>query len=176
MSMLILSSVRSVSAEYKKLSDFGQTLYKLAEEYVQNNSTTSSQDVVNYLNSDATKTVFSDALNSGYPKDKVLFEAYQASFGVNPQVEAIVNGLHDVIKSHNTLTDALYYSSWANVGVTGTMMLGLIRWVYVYVRFDKPVLRWIRSQRSNNSLRFTTGGTNTNTHDPNAPLVPEPWW
>lgn len=172
----------SVQAEYKRLTDYDDILYSLINEYVTTNSTNSSADVVTYINSSATDTVFSDAKNAGYSRKQLIFAVYQSSFGVANPNKVIIDALHDVNAKENMMSDAVLYGSFANMGITFLSLMGLARFFWLYFRTDRKVLNYYRQ----NAHRYQTGnGTNTNINtgsassiatNPSSPLVPEPWF
>lgn len=181
--LLFLFVFISVRADYKKLEAYGETLYNLIAEFVQTNSTSNPENVLNYINSDDTKTVFTDAATSTYSRKQVLFSAYQTSFSVGTPVKVIINGLHDALKQSDQVDQAVFYSVWTNLGTTGVLLIGLTRWIYVYVRFDKPVINWVRNQHASGRLEIRTNVTGTNTNNTTdttplvyPPVVPDPFF
>lgn len=177
--LTLLLGATSVQADYDKLESYGDTLCNLIIEYVKTNAAASSSDVVNFVNSVSAQTVFIDGQTSGYSRDQVLFEAYQVSFTINPQVEIIIAGLHDAMVSSlqqkQKFTDAAQYGAFANMGLTAATLLGLSRFAWIYFRVDRRVIDHYRQ----NSHRYTIGNGPSlfNTVNPNinTPLVvPEP--
>jgi hypothetical protein len=179
--LLIPSISVATGSEYKRLTDYSDTLYGLIYDYISTNSTGSRQDVAMFINSPATNTVFSDAQRSGYSRQKLLFESYQNAFGTKNPNDAIIGGLHDVLEKENAMNNAVVYGSFANMGVTATMLLFLARQAYVYFRFDRPTLNFYRTH-DHAYLRTTTGslyaplgsGSNSSSIATSNPLIPEP--
>ena len=143
--VLCMFLTNSLRGEYKKIDAFGDTLCNLIMEYIKNNSASTSQDIINFVNSDATATVFSDAKNSGYERDKVLYQAYQASFSIESVPEYMIDGLHDVLKTEEIKKNIIYYSMLTNMGATLAIIMALLRHFYVYMRFDRPALNFYKS-------------------------------
>lgn len=170
--MLILSSISSVRAEYKKLSAFSDTFYNLITEYVHTNSTSSSSDVINFINSTSTTTVFSDAKNSGYSRYQLLFETYQSSFTYSNNNQAITQALHDAVEKENKMNQAVFYATWSCVGWSGVSLIYMVRSTYRYLKRDNPLLtfyekndqRWL--QASMTAATALRGGNPFGTNNP----------
>lgn len=151
-------------SDYKTLHQHGTILYNLIHDYVETNSTQSAQDVTTYINSSATDAVFSDALVSGYSRDKIVFEAYQQSFVTGTSSDVIINGLHDAVTKNETINKAVFYGTFATMGATSLVIMGVARMAWVYFRFDRPALNFFKTHDQ--------GYLQTR----NNPSVPEPWW
>lgn len=166
--LFLILSFSIFAVEYRTLQQHGETLRNLLAQYVTDNNSQSSTDVLGYLNSQATKTIFTDALASGYSKEKVVFEAYQQSFANDKPIDIIITALHDEVQKSNQINNALSITSWAAGGVSLVSILYMIRSVYFFVRYEKPVMEYV--SRSQPYVQFRRG-------DPvsvNTPLVPEP--
>ena len=177
MVLMALWSSMLLGAEYKKLQAYADTLYNLLAEYVQTNSTSSATDVLTYLNSNATATVFSDAKNSGYSRKQVILEAYQESFIVGMPNQAIIGGLHDALARENAVDAAFWYSAWTSMGLLVPTIGVLIRNTYIYYRHDHKVIEHYRS----NAHRYSTGGSTSHIGTNSSlttisPLIPEPFF
>src|SRR5580692_3270896 len=125
------------SAGLDKLETYGTTLFTVVSDFVKQNNTESAQDVVNFINSQETATVFADAQVSGYDRDQVLFTAYQISF-TQPQ-QIITQALHDCYttpSSPNILAQSMKYGAMANMGVTAILVPMLVRFFWVYLKQD----------------------------------------
>ncbi len=176
--LMLLPAVVTVQADYDKLESYGDTLCNLIIQYVNTNAAASSADVVNFVNSNAAATVFTDGQNSGYSREQVLFEAYQVSFTINPKVEIIIAGLHDAMVGELTMRqkfdNAAKYGAFANMGLTAATLLGLSRFAWIYFRVDRRVIEHYRQNShkymvGNGPALFNTGNPTVNTT-----LVPEP--
>lgn len=169
--LLLLLIGMTICADYKKLSAYGDTLYNLCAEYVQTNSTSSSSDVLTYINSSSTATVFSDAKNSGYSRYQLLFQAYQGAFELQNPNQAIIQAFHDAIEKENMLNQAGFYATWSTVGWSGITLIYMVRSTYRYLKRDNPLLtfyeqndqRWLQaSMTARAALRGNSAFPQTN--------------
>jgi hypothetical protein len=170
--------------DYKKLDDFSAVLLSLIQDYVHTNSAQSSSDIVDYINSSATSTVFSDAKNSGYTRFQLLFQTYQLSFVSNATDGNIIQALHDVLIKDSVLNDTVYYGSLSTIGIMIPMITLIIRHAYLYFRFDRPTLNFYRSH-DQTYIRSTRGASGYEPLDTSEPqnsiatnpqlLIPEPF-
>jgi hypothetical protein len=151
--LLLIMPVLAYCTEYKRLTDYGDTFYNLITEYVQTNSTSSSSDILNFINSSNTATVFSDAKTSGYGRYQIIFEVYQNSFNDTNKNQAIIQALHDALQKENQMNQAVFYATWSCVGWSGISLIYMVRSTYRYLKRDNPLLtfyeqndqRWLQA-------------------------------
>lgn len=170
--LLLLVATVTINAEYKRLTDYGDTFYNLITDYVQTNSTSSSSDILNFINSTNTATVFSDAKTSGYSRYQLIFEVYQNAFGDKNPNQAIIQALHDAVEKENKMNQAVFYATWSCVGWSGVSLIYMVRSTYRYLKRDNPLLtfyekndqRWLQaSMTAGAALR---GGNPFGTNNP----------
>lgn len=143
----VVISVKGEEANFKTLDAHSRIFYALLEDYITTHSTDNPQNVVEFINSDATKSVFSDALRAGYPRPQLLFATYQYSFTTNPVRDVIVNALNDVIVQSNRVTDAQFYTTWTLLGSTACILIYIGRSIYTFRKYEKPVIEFISRSR-----------------------------
>lgn len=170
--LIIMGLFGSLSADYKRLTDYQATLYTLIEEYVATNATSSSAAVLDFIYSSATKTIFSDARASGYSRKDLVFGTYQSSFGVATPNRVIIKALHDSVVKENVSYDAAFYGSYITMGSTGLIMIGMARYLWTYFRWDRPAINYYRAHH--HEYRTVSGTVPTIPIDTTTPLVPEP--
>jgi hypothetical protein len=149
---------------------------------VHNNDGQTSSDVLNYINSSATDTVFADGKKSGYSREQVLFCGYQTSFTINPPVSIIIDGLHDALEKEKGNATIVWYANLVGTGLSSCLMMYLVGFSYVYFKKDRPALNFYKA----NAHRYMTGNPtltvntntnmNTNTNSGTPLLVPEPFF
>jgi hypothetical protein len=168
--------------EYSKLQVYGDTMCNLLIDFVKNNDGQTSSDVLNYVKSSATQTVFNDGKKSGYDRTQILFESYQTSFTINPQVEIIIDGLHDALEEEKKNGTIIWYVNLAGTGLSSCLMMYLVGFSYVYFKKDRPAVNYYKANAhryytNNPQLTVNNPGINTNPIDTNTPLlVPEPFF
>lgn len=167
-----------IADQYKKLSDYGTSLYNIVLDYAQTHSTHNAENITNFVDSDSTKVIFADAKKGGYSRSQVVFEAYQKSFdSPSEYYDVLVEGLHDAMVRDNMWSDASFYGVFANMGITGLLLLYIIRQAFVYFKYERPLLDSIRGGSYNSTRNpITTNGPfaiahTPNSLDPSAPLL-----
>lgn len=172
--LLIVSSI--IKADYSPLKVYGDTLCNIIMEYVQKNDGQTSSDVLNFINSPATDTVFSDGKKSGYEREEVLLTGYQTSFTINPPVTIIIDGLHDALEQERAKIPVTKYIGWATTGASSALLLYMGGFSWLYFKKDRPAINFYKS----NHHRYTTGNptlsVNTNTNSTTPLIVAEPWF
>jgi hypothetical protein len=171
--LLLLLSVHAVyplGSQYKPLDFYGQMLFQLIYNYVNDHATSNPQNVVTFVNSDETKTAFGDAKTAGYSRKEVVFATYQFAFAKDNEV--IIMGLRDVLAQEQVRYDAAFYGSYVTMGITGVTLLGITRFLWRYLRTDKKAIDYYMA---NHHLYVRSGGTGTGTLSTTTPLlIPEP--
>lgn len=169
-----------LASQYKPLSAYADILYALIDKYVNTHSTTNSKNVVNFINSDDTKTTFGDAKAAAYTRETLLFATYQKALVQSEPLDVIIEGLHDVIAQEQIKHDAVFYGTFTTMAVTFLMILYQLRSAWVYYKYDNPLLMSMRGLPRTNTYSNTNGPfvmnahSNTNTGNPTDPLLIQP--
>lgn len=144
-------------ADYKRLTDYQNILYKQIEDYVEQTATTSPQAVFNFIYSQDTHTVFTDAKASGYSRKDLIFGTYQSSFGVSAPKQVIIQALHDATMKENQAYDAAFYTSFVTLALSSITSLAFGRYLWTYFKHDRPAIEYYRN---NGHLYMRTTETN----------------
>lgn len=164
--LCVMGSVNGTELSYKTLDEYSQIFFALLQDYVTTHSTDNPQNVVDFVNSDKTKTNFSDASRSGYSRTQLLFQTYQYSFTTTPVVTVIVEALQICVMAEHQLEQAVFWTTWSMLGWSGITLIYMIRSTYRYFKRDNPLLTyyanndagWLRATMTSSTPLGTNRG------------------
>lgn len=136
--VLCCTSSISIANDFKSVSVYGGLLYNILAEYHTSHPDHNAYAVRLYLQSDATKTIFNDALAMGYSKRRVIKCCYCLSIQADPFVEVISQALCEDMRSYLMWKDTL---SWIALGCASFSTISCFGLIFVTGRMYREYLR-----------------------------------